>query len=73
MFLKNTNITTYRFGGEIMQEEIYKEEQLQEEPLYEEEEWNVYNKDVIEELTEDDELDPYEEAFMLGYLEESTL
>jgi hypothetical protein len=56
-----------------MQEEIYKEEQLQEEPLYEEEEWNVYNKDVVEELTEDDELDPYEEAFMLGYLEESTL
>lgn len=46
-------------------------EDIQETPLYEDEEWNVYNSDVVEAMLEADELDPHEEAFMQGYIDDA--
>lgn len=44
-------------------------EEFMDQPLYEEEEWNIYNADVVEEMLEADGIEPHEEGFIKGYVE----
>ena len=45
-------------------------EELAEEEILEDKEQNVYDRDIVEDKMDNDEIDPEEEAFMLGYLGE---